>query len=607
MSHLIAIIALSLLVSAAFAAVPDAMPDTWEAVDALGRKVATRGEAPAPRPGKYVGIFYWTWHVGAGEPYNVTKIITEHPDALTNYEHPAWGPWNHPHHWNEPLFGFYRGTDRWVLRKHAEMLAAAQVDAVFFDCTNGTFTWDEQYKTLCEVWTEARKDGVRTPQIAFMLPFGPSGDSLTSLKHLYTDLYKPGKWRDLWFIWKGKPIIMAYPDNLTDVPGDQAETELRREIREFFTFRPGQPDYVDGPRRNDQWGWLENYPQHGYVKLPDGGFEQVTVGVAQNAGDISGGHCSAFNLPDSYGRSYTKRKGHDRRPDAHMYGLNFAEQWDRAFELDPEFVFITGWNEWVAGRHRHWGMKDNAFPDQYDTEHSRDIEPMKGGHGDNYYCQMVDRIRRFKGVREQPVASAPKTIRIGGPAAQWDAVQPDFRSWPGNTKPRDAQGYGSTHYKNDTGRNDIVRAKVARDKTNLYFMVECAAPITPAADPNWMWLLISARSALSPRPSAPSPLASRLLPDWNGFHFILNRTEPGVLEVCTGGWNWKRVGKVRYAVRGNRLEAAIPRKLLGLDARQPLDLSFKWADNLQKPGDIMDFYLSGDVAPLGRFVWRWRE
>jgi hypothetical protein len=278
-----------------------------------------------------------------------------------------------------------------------------------------------------------------------------------------------------------------------------------------------------------------------------------------------------------------------------MFGLNFAEQWDRAFELDPEFVFITGWNEWVAGRHKNWGMKDNAFPDQYDTEHSRDIEPMKGGHGDAYYYQMVDKIRRFKGVREQAKATAPKTIRIGGPATQWDAVGPDFRSWTGNTTARDAQGYGSTHYKSATGRNDIVRAKVARDKTNLYFMVECAADITPATDPNWMWLLISARH---------SPLTTH---HWNGFHFILNRTEPGVLEVCTGGWNWKRIGKVRYAVKGNRLEVAIPRKLLGLDAAEPLDLSFKWADNLQKPGDAMDFYLSGDVAPLGRFVWRWRE
>ncbi len=124
-----------------------------------------------------------------------------------------------------------------------------------------------------------------------------------------------------------------------------------------------------------------------------------------------------------------------------------------------------------------------------------------------------------------------------------------------------------------------------------------------------MWLLIQIRpspSALGSQPSAPLPLASDPLHDWEGFHFLLNRTEPGVLETCTGGWNWKRVGKVRYAVRGNRLEVAIPRKLLGLKREDPIDLAFKWADNVQKPGDIMDFYLSGDAAPLGRFVWRWR-
>ena len=31
-----------------------------------------------------------------------------------------------------------------------------------------------------------------------------------------------------------------------------------------------------------------------------------------------------------------------------------------------------------------------------------------------------------------------------------------------------------------------------------------------------------------------------------------------------------------------------------------LSIDFKWADNLQHPGDVMDFYLSGDVAPKGR-------
>ena len=37
----------------------------------------------------------------------------------------------------------------------------------------------------------------------------------------------------------------------------------------------------------------------------------------------------------------------------------------------------------------------------------------------------------------------------------------------------------------------------------------------------------------------------------------------------------------------------------------PVRLDFKWADNLQHPGDIMDFYLSGDVAPAARFNFRY--
>ena len=182
-----------------------------------------------------------------------------------------------------------------------------------------------------------------------MLPFGPVPHALVSLRQLYRDVYKPGRYKNLWFYWKGKPCIMGYPDNLTDSPED-------KEIAAFFTFRPGQPDYVNGPTRNDQWGWLENYPQHGYVKGADGKFEQVTVGIAQNACPETKGHCSAFNLPGSFGRNFSQRNGFDPRVDGYLYGWNFMEQWDRAFELDPELVFVTGWNEYTAGQ---WLPKDS--------------------------------------------------------------------------------------------------------------------------------------------------------------------------------------------------------------------------------------------------------
>ena len=94
-------------------------------------------------------------------------------------------------------------------------------------------------------------------------------------------------------------------------------------MKSFFTFRPGQPDYVNGPTRDDQWGWLENNPQHGYGPKADGGYEQATVGISQNASDATGGHAGGFNTPLSYGRSYTKENGQDTRPEAYLEGLNF--------------------------------------------------------------------------------------------------------------------------------------------------------------------------------------------------------------------------------------------------------------------------------------------
>ena len=247
--------------------------DSWAATDALGRKVREYKDAGDKKKDKFIAMFYWTWHQGNDDTTyqvkNISEIVRKYPEAMKDYNHPAWGD-KRPgfFFWEQPLLGYYKTTDPWVLRKHAEMLADAGVDAVFFDCTNGSLTWEDSYEALMKTWDQAQKDGVNVPKIAFMLPFGPAPHSLVSLRQLYKDVYKPGRYENLWFVWKGKPCIMAYPDNLTDSPEDKA-------IRDFFTFRPGQPDYVDGPSRNDQWGWLENYPQHGYVKGPDGKWQAV--------------------------------------------------------------------------------------------------------------------------------------------------------------------------------------------------------------------------------------------------------------------------------------------------------------------------------------------
>ena len=185
-------------------------PDSWAATDALGREVRSYDNAPQKRDGKFVGIFYWTWHNSNHNDkypvYNVSEILRKNPEAIKDYNHPAWGPKGpHFYYWEQPLLGYYQTTDKWVLRKHAEMLAAAGVDAVFFDCTNGSMTFKESYEALMETWDQAQKDGVNVPKISFILNLWPVPATNQSLRQLYRDVYKPGRYSNLWFMWRGKP------------------------------------------------------------------------------------------------------------------------------------------------------------------------------------------------------------------------------------------------------------------------------------------------------------------------------------------------------------------------------------------------------------------
>lgn len=560
------------------------------ATDAVGRELPGHAEVGSLKEDKFIGLFYWIWHERMSRnnaPLDISKYLVRNPNAKGDYDNPIWPEgFETPWFWSEPLFGYYKSTDEWVLRKHAEMLADAGVDVIIFDCTNGNVTWKKSYTKLCKVFTEVREDGVQTPQIAFLLPFSQTSGGKEIIRELYTELYKPEKYKDLWFYWKGKPLIMAMPELVDDGQEDKEISALNREIGNFFTFRPGQPVYNKGPERPIHWGWLEIYPQHGFVKNKDGGFEQMPVGVAQNWSEERG--VTAMNSPGAFGRNYTHKNGHNNDPFAVNYGYNFQEQWDRALEVDPEFIFITGWNEWIVGRHEFWEGQENAFPDQFNQRFSRDIEPMKGGHADNYYYQMVSNIRHFKGMSEPDEISSPVSVSIDGGFSEWENVLPEFTSYRGNIKDRDSEGWGSLYYINRTGRNDIVLAKVARDNKFVYFYVETADAMTPVTDEGWMRLFIDIDRDQNT--------------GWEGYDFIVNRTNPeqkATLEKSKADWRWEKITEVDYKVNGNKLEIKIPKSSLGLNEK--ISFEFKWSDNMQQEGNILDFWVNGDVAPGGRF------
>ena len=561
--------------------------DMWVATDALGREINTQEAYSAPKQ-RTVGIFYFIWLGAHGydnhedhqevqtpkasdvnSPYDITKLLN------ANSSNPKYGPVGAFHHWAEPHFGYYVSNDEWVIEKHIQLLADAGVDVMVFDNTNA-LVYMQTILTVCKVMERMRAQGRTTPKIASLIWSNPSG----TLQHLYNEFYAKGLYRDLWFEWKGKPLVLCPDDNVSS------------ECRNFFTFRTSWFDsrqswFGDG---KDKWAWADYYPQKFGWHESAGAAEYVPVAAATHP-------------TSNIGRSYSN--GSQPATFKSGEGLFFAEQWKRALEVDPEFVFITGWNEWVAMRFTNGAtgsflgkpisVGDTYFVDLYNEEYSRDMEPMRGGFGDNYYYQMADHIRRFKGVQAIPAANGKHTITIDGNGGDWNEVTPTYFDDRGDVATRNHFGWGRIgQLVNNFGRNDFVACKVATDDDNAYFCMKTAEPAVLSGSPLQLFI-----KAVDSHPSGGTERA------WEGFQYRVDiKADKGELYTSKGGWNWEQTADVPCSVNNDFIELSVPLQQLGLtDGAKTID--FKWADNMPQTGDIRDFMDHGDTAPNARFRYRY--
>ncbi|MCA9432279.1 MAG: hypothetical protein KC940_17335, partial [Candidatus Omnitrophica bacterium] len=287
------------------------------------------------------------------------------------------------------------------------------------------------------------------------------------------------------------------------------------------------------------------------------------------------------------------------------YGIYFQERWDEALEVDPSFIYINDWNEWTAGKYNapegetydFMRRKSNfRFIDQYNSEFNRSIQPMKGGYTDNYYMQMAQNIRRYKGVRPIPKSSGENHIEINGKFDDWKSVEVEYRDTIGDTAHRDYPGYGGLHYTEDSGRNDIVASKVAIDGDKLCFYAETKEPLTPHTDPNWMLLLIDADQNHDT--------------GWCGYDYLINKNVTDEKHTTISRYNpdspdgpWVEAGQAAYRYTDKSLEISLPRDLLGLDGNE-LSFDFHWSDNPTDLKDAISLCTNGDSAPNRRFNYR---
>jgi len=550
--------------------------------DELGRTLLLNNSVGNLQKSKNVAIFYFIWHdegLIAGDAWDLSEIVAKNPEVLNDSDNPNWGVQQSvsAYYWGQPLYGYYRAEDYWVSLRSVQLLTDAGVNILVIDATNKE-TYGKNADILMKAMDAVRAQGKNPPKIVFYT----NTESGFTMQQAYDNFYKTGAkyyHPECWFHLDGKPLII----------GISAEAK-GKEFENFFTYRESQ--WPTEQYKNNSWPWISfARPQQVHFNAK-GEKEIVNVAVAQHPNPKAGMGGSAFyGNRDNWGRSY--RKGYYGNPEVDIrYGYNIQEQWDWAIAENPQFVYVTGWNEWIAGK---FPSKDNNpehswFCDQANPEYSRDIEPTRtAGLKDNYYMQLVNNIRRFKGVEANPFAAKEKSIKS---IDDWRNVEPTYIDYIGDTAERNCSGMQKSPkviYTNKTGRNDFHQLKVSRDSKNVYFFASTVAKITSIEGSSWMRLYINSDRKYDT--------------GWNGFDYRINAGSK--LQKYSGG-DWEVLTSVKYEVKNNKMMITIPRKYI-LDFSAELNFEFKWSDNMQDSSDPLDWYLNGDAAPGGRFNWIYSE
>ena len=632
----------------------DVYPDTWVATDALGRTMPGFPEMGPVKTDqrRVVGIFYLAWHsdrmAAMKSPYaaDVSKVLAADPKARLDAKHPLWTEGSY--HWGEPEMGYFLSKDEYVIRKDMSMLSDAGVDVLVMDVTNAVRYWDE-WDVIFPVIEKVRAEGNKTPTFCFWAFNGPA---ITVVQDLYERIYEAGKYKDLWFHWDGKPLLLYNgnpsvdavkqgrkhpnphydPAALTDTShphyGDPDYTEefykdYTKDVKDFFTLRTMWWGYYQwaGKRfigTEDNWSFgydlgddrVKTLDPVDLVSKHNGMREEAAVTPGQHPVSLIGKSWSRehgepelneFDLPAP---TYVPWLGKTvENPEG--YGIYFQNRWDEAIEADPRFLYINDWNEWTAGKYH--AADGHTFPfmrrpstyrfvDQYNSEFNRCVQPMKDGYTDNYYMQMAQNIRRFKGARPIPELIGLHRIEIDGEFADWNSASVEYRDTAGDTFHRDYPGYGGLHYKNDSGRNDIVTSKVAADNENVYFYARTNGPLTPHTGSNWMLLLIDADQDHDT--------------GWHGYDYLVNKKvvddkTTTLMRYATESPEspWVEQARLEYRYTGETLELAVPRQLVGFSG-DAFSFDFHWCDNPADLKEPISLCLDGDSAPNRRFNYR---
>ena len=403
------------------------------------------------------------------------------------------------------------------------------------------------------------------------------------MKTCYETWYKKGLYSNLWYSHDGeKPLIIGVKSDLkTNFP------YIYDEMNEFFNIRESQ--WPSSPfDKEEGWPWMDwTYPQR---ITRDG---TISVSLAQHPG------CNcAKGAEGTMGRGFDYDR-YENSYDRVAEGANFEDEYRTVFQNENKVknVFVTGFNEWIAIKQKN-ANNELLMVDTFNEEYSRDVEMFRGykdqkGYGDNYFMQMMRLNRQFKNTEGVHYTYNEKTINLDDfTEDQWNGIKNVYMDFAGDAMERNFKAADKvTDYFDNSNRNDIVKTSVTHDATNMYFRVECLEDITEkdSEDNTWMNILISSHNDS--------------LTYWNGYNFIINRNVNGnkaSIESLDGDdFKTTKVGEADIKVSGKVMQVAVPLALINKTETEAY-ISFKVSDHVSIQDDIMEYYVSGDSAPIGR-------
>lgn len=349
--------------------------ETVKTVEAIPDKGTTLG-LDITNKTDMVGICYSLWFnmiLGDGTgPVSTSLNVTELTEKYGFSHEEGFGQKNNRnqsfYYWAEPAQGYYRSTDPVATRNNLKLIADAGVDFIVVDWTfaskalygYGTREWDTAIygpaEVLLDTVMDMRANGEKAPYVVFW----PNNDEFFG--DLKTYILNVEKWKDCFVYWDNNPFVIIWKDK-TGLGKYDGIT-----FKKMCGFARQNGVYTD----DNSWSYLE----------------------VDNLETASATHMTACVATQESYMSET-RTAHGRNNGKFWYS-----QWKNVFQKRPKIVTVTWWNEWAAqllienGRYQ--------FTDNFNQEYSRDIEPMKGGHGDQYYKWLCSYVAAYKAHKPCP-------------------------------------------------------------------------------------------------------------------------------------------------------------------------------------------------------------